>query len=101
MVFTRYELYLPFQIMKAQLKRDINIFYLIDTMAYIYAFVHEAEPLLKIQSHRIIMTRLAQQIIDCGYLISAYCDSGFCMSDFLLQAPRVHHTDGLPPHSSF
>ncbi|EIM81824.1 uncharacterized protein STEHIDRAFT_161179 [Stereum hirsutum FP-91666 SS1] len=66
-----------YKIIMDQLQRDINILYLVDMLADIYAFVHEAEPLRRIESHSNIMACLAQQTIDCGYFISGYCSDRF------------------------
>lgn len=63
--------------MLAQIQRDINIFYLVNAMDDIYAFVDEAQPLRQIQSHEDIMLLIAQQTLECGYFISSYCDDSF------------------------
>ncbi|KAE9396971.1 hypothetical protein BT96DRAFT_1021056 [Gymnopus androsaceus JB14] len=62
-----------------QLERDANINCLILAMDDIYSFVKEAEPLQQIESHKLIMARLAQQTTECGYFISAYCVDTFLM----------------------
>src|SRR5271170_3188973 len=68
------------QVFLAQVDRDDNFQALLVTMNDIYTFVKDAEPLKKIESHKQIVTRLAQQTIDCGYFICSYAkDRNFCM----------------------
>jgi len=68
------------QVFLAQVERDNNIQALLVTMDEVYAFVNDTEPLERIESHRQILTRLAQQTIDCGYFICSYAkDKNFCM----------------------
>lgn len=43
-----------------------------------YTFVHDAEPLAKVESHKRIMVLLAQQTTECGYFIRHYAKNGFC-----------------------
>lgn len=84
-----------------QLRRDINILYLVDMLADIYAFVREAEPLRRIESHRDIMACLAQQTIDCGYFISAYCSDRFRRSSNFRWVHPIYLVFLLSPiHSS-
>jgi hypothetical protein len=66
-----------YQVVIKQLERDESIKCLVLAMDDIYSFVHEAHPLETIESHRIIMTQLSQQTIECGYFISEYCADTF------------------------
>ncbi|KIK60577.1 hypothetical protein GYMLUDRAFT_244151 [Collybiopsis luxurians FD-317 M1] len=68
---------LAYQAIQNQVQRDINIISLVETMDDIYAFVKEAEPLRRIESHKEVMNRISQQTVDCGYFISAYCADPF------------------------
>jgi hypothetical protein len=45
-----------------------------------YAFIHEAEPLEKIKSHRQIVALMMQQTVECGYFIRDYAKNKDCMS---------------------
>lgn len=65
------------QVVLAQVQRDINIIHLAECMDDLYAFMEEAEPLRKIESHRKVMVRIAQQTTECGYFISAYYSDNF------------------------
>jgi hypothetical protein len=68
------------KIVLAQNDRDESINRLVDTMNNTYAFVHEAEPLKKIESHKRIIMLLTQQTIECGYFIRDYAkNKNFCM----------------------
>lgn len=86
------------QLVVAQMQRDINILLLVDAMDDVYDFVKEAEPLRTIKSHEKVITVLAQQTIECGYFISAYCKDDFRMSDFPLYLYHCAYLS-IPSHS--
>ena len=45
-----------------------------------YAFVHEAEPLKKINSHQRVVVLITQQTIECAFFIRDYAkNKRFCM----------------------
>ncbi|KAN0107633.1 hypothetical protein V8E52_009952, partial [Russula decolorans] len=60
------------KIILAQNDRDDNINRLVGTMNDTYAFIHEVEPLKKVESHKRIVTLLTQQTTECGYFIRDY-----------------------------
>ncbi|KAF9049428.1 hypothetical protein BDP27DRAFT_1434122 [Rhodocollybia butyracea] len=68
---------LAYKVVHDQIQRDMNIQCLVNTMDDIYSFVKEAEPLHHIESQRQVMACLAQQTVECGYFISAYCSETF------------------------
>jgi hypothetical protein len=69
------------KIILAQNKRDDNINRLVGTINDTYAFIHEVEPLKKVESHKRIVTLLTQQTTECGYFIRDYAkNKSFCMS---------------------
>lgn len=62
----------------AQTDRDRNVERLYEIMGNVYAIVNEAKP-LKIQSHKLVIARMVQQTIDCGYFICSYAQNkNFC-----------------------
>jgi len=68
------------KIILAQTDRDASINSLVETMNDIYTFVHEADPLKKIQSHGRIIALMTQQTMECGYCIRDYAkNKNFCM----------------------
>ena len=69
------------KIILAQRDLDDSIRHLVVTMNDMYAFIHEAEPLEKIESHRQIVALMMQQTVECGYFIRDYAkNKDFCMS---------------------
>jgi hypothetical protein len=54
------------------MERDEQIIELVGVMNDAYAFMDEAEPLQHVGLHRILLERLVQQTIECGYFISSY-----------------------------
>jgi hypothetical protein len=70
-----------FQTIITQMDRDDCIVHLLEVMDDVYFFVHEAEPVKKIESHGRIVTLMAQQTTECAYFIRDYAmDKNFCMS---------------------
>jgi hypothetical protein len=69
------------QTIVAQMDRDDCIVHLLEVIDDVYFFVHEAEPVKKIESHGRIITLMAQQTTECAYFIRDYAmDKSFCMS---------------------
>ena len=52
--------------------RDEKIKDLVSTMADMYAFMHEAQPVEKIESHKKILAVVAKQTTECAYFIQEY-----------------------------
>ena len=46
-------------------------------MADMYGFVHDVEPLKKIESHSKTIMDMVLQTIDCGYFIRGYAKNNF------------------------
>ena len=66
------------KIIIAQTDRDSSIQQLYKIMGNVYAIVNEAKP-LKIQSHKLVIARMVQQTIDCGYFVCSYAQNkNFC-----------------------
>jgi len=79
------------QVVLAQKARDEAIDHLVDVMNDIYSFVHEAEALRDIQSHKQIVVVITQQTIDCAYFIRDYAiNKNFCMSIFIYDALKAY-----------
>jgi hypothetical protein len=58
----------------------------------IYAFVHEAEFLKRIESQKQILALMAQQTTECAYLIRDYAkNKNFCLSTIAPQVPMANH----------
>jgi hypothetical protein len=55
-----------------QRERDNKVDHLLEVMADSYAFVLEAEPVKKIESHKRIVAVMAQQTTECAYFIREY-----------------------------
>ena len=71
------------KIILAQKDRDDCIFHLVEVMDDIYSFVHEAEPVNKINSHRDIIAVMVKQTTECAYFIRDYAmDKNFGRSSF-------------------
>ncbi|KAG9308973.1 hypothetical protein JVU11DRAFT_11275 [Chiua virens] len=60
------------QVLVNQKYRDDRIIRLAGTMSDVFTFVHDAEPLKKIESHIGTMALLIQQVTECGYFIAEY-----------------------------
>ncbi|KAG9313821.1 hypothetical protein JVU11DRAFT_4586 [Chiua virens] len=60
------------QVLVNQKYRDDRIIRLAGTMSDVFTFVHDAEPLKKIESHIKTMALLIQQVTECGYFIAEY-----------------------------
>lgn len=72
------------QAILAQKDRDGSIDRLVETVNDMYSFVHEAEPLKKIQSHARIVSLMTSQTTECAYFIRDYAkNKSFCTSFFL------------------
>jgi hypothetical protein len=68
------------QTIVAQMDRDDCIVHLLEVIDDVYFFVHEAEPVKKIESHGRIITLMAQQTTECAYFIRDYAmDKSFCL----------------------
>jgi hypothetical protein len=68
-----------FKAFLAQIYRDESIGRLVDTINDTYEFVHEVEPLKKVDSHREIIVHIMQQTTECGYFIRDYYkNKDFC-----------------------
>jgi hypothetical protein len=67
------------KIILAQKDRDDCIDHLVELMNDVYHFVHDAEPLSKIESHERIIAVMAQQTTECAYFIRCYAmNKKFC-----------------------
>lgn len=63
----------------AQTDRDKNIDHLVGIMNDTFAFVHEAEALQRIESHRQILVQMAEHTVICAYFIRGYAKNrNFC-----------------------
>jgi hypothetical protein len=79
------------QTIVAQADRDDCVVHLLEVIDDIYSFVHEAEPVRKIESHGRIVTLMAQQTTECAYFIRDYAmEKSFCMSICLCHKERSH-----------
>jgi hypothetical protein len=68
-----------FKVFLAQNSRDESIGRLVDIINDTYEFVHEAEPLKKVKSHKQIIVHIIQQTTECGYFIRDYSkNEEFC-----------------------
>lgn len=100
----------PSQAIVKQMQRDRKVHGLIDTMASMYAFMKDANPLEKIKSYERTDGRLVRQTTDCAYFITAYVSESsfgkYCLSSpelttfisFLAQRTVTHimsNTDEL------
>ena len=65
------------QVVLGQKDRDDRINALIDIVADMFEFVHDAEPLAKIKSYHKIIMLIVHQTIDCGYFIREYAKDNF------------------------
>ena len=73
------------KIILAQKVRDDCISHLVEVMDDIYSFVHEAEPVNKINSHKDIIVVMAKQTTECAYFIRDYAtDKNFGKSSLTL-----------------
>jgi hypothetical protein len=92
LTFQYYCLDLSFiQIVIDQKNRDNSISGLVETMNDVYAFVHEAESLKRIESQKEILALMAKQTTECAYFIRDYAkNKSFCSSAI---APQVHMAD--------
>jgi hypothetical protein len=79
-----------FQTILMQRDRDDSIRQLYKTMDGVYAIVNEAT-LLKIQSRKLVIARMALQTIDCGYFICSYAKN----KDFCTIVRRISKTISL------
>jgi hypothetical protein len=71
------------KVVLAQKERDAAIDHLVEVMNDVYDFVHEAEPLKKIESQKQIVALITQQTTQCAYFIRDYStNKNFCMSIF-------------------
>jgi hypothetical protein len=67
------------KIILAQKDRDDCIDRLVEIMDDVYSFVHDAEPLNKIESHKRIIAVIAKQTTECSYFIRCYTmNKSFC-----------------------
>lgn len=63
----------------AQTDRDKKMDRLVGIMNGVFTFVHEAEILQRIESHRQILALMTQQTIECAYFIRGYAKNrNFC-----------------------
>jgi hypothetical protein len=65
-----------------QVERDNKINSLVGTMASLYDFLYDADPLEKIRSYEKTVVRLVRQTAECAYFVAEYSriDSfGKCM----------------------
>jgi hypothetical protein len=78
-----------FKAFLAQKSRDESIGRLVDTINDIYKFVHEVEPLKKVESHKKIIVQIMQQTTECGYFIRDYSkNKEFCKFFHILKCNR-------------
>ena len=78
------------KIILAQQNRDDRISHLVEVMDDIYYFVHEAEPVNKINSHKDIIAVMIKQTTECAYFIRDYAmDKNFGRLSFTLW---LYHT---------
>jgi hypothetical protein len=74
-----------------QKERDDNVGHLLEVMADAYAFVLEAEPVKKIESHKRIVTVMVQQTTECSYFIREYAtNASFSMSLSVYKTTKSH-----------
>jgi hypothetical protein len=74
-----WRLLLSKQTILAQKARDDRIRSLLETMSDTFSFVHDAEPLGKVQMLKSTVLLMAQQTTECAYFIRDYAkDSSFC-----------------------
>lgn len=67
------------QIILAQKARDKNVNDLVSAMNDVFAFVHEADPLKKIDYHRELLMQIIRQTTECAYFIYHYAkEKNFC-----------------------
>ena len=77
--------------MLSQKARDEAIDRLVEVMNDVYSFVHEAEALKDIESHKQIVAVITKQTIDCAYFIRDYAiNKNFCMSIFIYDALKAY-----------
>jgi hypothetical protein len=89
------------QVILAQTKRDQRIQDLVGMMDDIYAFITAADSLKKIESHKVILARMAQQTVECGYFITSYAqDRNFGMLQIIITC-TITHTLSLPQGSDW
>jgi hypothetical protein len=55
-----------------QVERDSKINGLVGTMASLYDFLHDADPLEKIRSYEKTVERLVRQTTECAYFVAEY-----------------------------
>jgi hypothetical protein len=76
------------QVILDQKDRDDNLGHLLEVMSDAYAFVLEAEPMKKIESHNRVLLVMVQQTTECSYFIREYATTqSFSMS---LSVPHNH-----------
>ena len=89
------------QTILAQVDRDSCIIRLVGVINDVYSFVEEAEPMKKIESHRRIISLMAQQTTECAYFIRDYASNkSFCAFFSTLRAHKSHcqsHHQGNEP----
>jgi hypothetical protein len=84
------------KIILTQKERDDNIARLLEVMVDVYAFVLEAEPVKKLESHKQILASMVQQTTECAYFLREYAtNTSFSMSVFAHQTAKLDHF----PHS--
>jgi hypothetical protein len=55
-----------------QVERDSKVNGLVGTMASLYGFLHDANPLEKIRSYENTVVRLVRQTAECAYFVAEY-----------------------------
>jgi hypothetical protein len=56
-----------------QVERDARVNGLVSTMASLYEFLLDANPVEKIRSYENTVVRLVRQTTECAYFIAEYC----------------------------
>jgi hypothetical protein len=80
------------QIVLNQKERDENLGHLLEMMADAYAFVLEADPVKKIESHKHIVAMIVQQTTECSYFIREYA-----MTQSFSTSPSVCENHKISP----
>jgi hypothetical protein len=69
-------MWLSSQVVMKQVERDNRVNGLVVTMASLYGFLKDANPLEKIKSYEKTVERLVRQTAECAYFIAGYRKGG-------------------------
>jgi hypothetical protein len=67
----------PYEMVLKQIERDNKVNSLVETMASLYGFLQDANPLEKIMSFEKTVERLVSQTTECAYFIAEYSMDSF------------------------